>query len=70
MAEYTAAIQQKFLESEDDEEEIVPKNAMGINDPAIQSARVEPPVEDLTTELPTETGLRVELDADLDDLFV
>lgn len=69
MAEYATAIQQKFLESEDDKEETVPNNAPVINDPAIQSVRVEPPVEDLTTELPTETGLRVEQDADLDDLF-
>ena len=69
MAEYAATIQQEFLESEDDDEETVPDNASIVNDPAIHSARVEPPVEDLTTELPTETGLRVELNADLDDLF-
>ncbi|XP_028076230.1 uncharacterized protein LOC114278404 [Camellia sinensis] len=69
MAEYAAAVQQKFLESEDEDEEIVPDNAPVVNDLAIHSGRVEPLVEDLTTELPTETELRVELDADLEDLF-
>ena len=63
----------------------MPNDTSVVNDPAAQSARLEPVVEDLTDELPTEivvasgtvlpaeTGLRVdldvELDAEIDDLF-
>ena len=81
MTEYAAALQQQFLEDSDDEEETVPNDTPVVNEPVNQSARLEPVVEDLTDELPTETalptetvlpnetGLWVELDADLDDLF-
>ena len=51
MAEYAPAIQQKFLEVEDDEEESEPNNAPVVNDPAVESARVAPPVEDLADNM-------------------
>ncbi|GMP78113.1 hypothetical protein CsSME_00034171 [Camellia sinensis var. sinensis] len=81
MIEYAAALQQQFLEDSDDEEDTVLKDTPAVNDPVDQSVRSELMVEDLTNELPTETvlpietvllsepGLRVDIDADLDDLF-
>ena len=61
----------------------MPKDTPAVSDPVDQSVRLEPMVEDLTNELPTETvlptktvlpiDLRVDIDADLnaeiDDLF-
>ncbi|XP_028112493.1 L-ascorbate oxidase homolog, partial [Camellia sinensis] len=73
--------EQQFLEDSDDEEDTVPKDTPAVNDPVDQLVRSELIVEDLTNELPTEavlptvivlqseTGLRVDIDADLDDLF-
>ncbi|XP_028065856.1 uncharacterized protein LOC114268821 [Camellia sinensis] len=73
-----------FLQGSDDDEDTETNNTPVVNDQANdQSARLEPTVEDLTTEtvlpidtelptvtdLPSETGLRVDIDADLDDLF-
>ncbi|THG11146.1 hypothetical protein TEA_016389 [Camellia sinensis var. sinensis] len=75
MTKYVAAIQQQFFQVEDDEEETEPNNTLVVNEPAVQLAQLEPPVEDLTielpdeTRLPDETGLRVDLDAEIDDLF-
>ena len=84
LAEYAASVQQQFLQGSDDNEDTEPTNTPVVNEQAIdQSARLEPTVEDLTTEtvipidselptetaLPTEAGLRVDIDADLDDLF-
>jgi len=82
MAEYANAIQQKFLQVREEEEASPkPNNTPAIIiDPdlrAAQSARVEPlvpsTVEDVT-DLSAGAGLqsdetRVDLDADLDDLF-
>ena len=69
MAKYAHAIQQNFLQDDDEEEAPEPDNAPVIaNDPIVQSTQVEPPVEDVT-ELPAETGLRVDLDVNLDNLF-
>ncbi|XP_028106496.1 paramyosin-like [Camellia sinensis] len=59
LAEYTTTTQQQFLEDLD-EEEIVPNDTPVVNDPACQSARSEPTMEDLTVELPTEIVLPTE----------
>ena len=84
LAEYVASVQQQVLEGSDDDEDIETNNTSLVNGQANnQSARLEPTVEDLTTEpvlpidtelptatdLPSETGLRVAIDADLDDMF-
>lgn len=85
LAEYAADLQKQFLEaSDDDEEEDEQTETPVVNAPANdQSTRLDPVVEDLTTEnvLPTETGLptetartseigvSVDIEADLDDLF-
>lgn len=53
MTEYAATVQQQFLE-ESDEEETAPKDA------PVQTARLEPTVEDLTEDLLTETELPTE----------
>ena len=82
LAEYAASVQQQFLQGSDDEDEenFTPVvNEQG-ND---QSARLEPTVEDLTVEPPTDivlpvatetdlpfaTGVQVDIEADLEDLF-
>ncbi|XP_028086096.1 uncharacterized protein LOC114287029 [Camellia sinensis] len=83
MAEYAYAIQQKFLQGE--EEEATPKPSIipaAITDPGlpvVQLARVGPPVpiaadDVVETDLLADAGLpigeaRVDLDVDLDDLF-
>ncbi|XP_028082655.1 uncharacterized protein LOC114283977 [Camellia sinensis] len=83
MTEYANAIQQNFLEVEEEEASPEPNNTPVVaNDPSFQtaqSARVEPlvpiVVDDVVgTDLPANAGLpvgeaRVDLDADLDDLF-
>ena len=89
LMEYTAALQQQFLEGSGSDENSDSEDTPVVN--ADQSVRLEPMVEDLTieqpgetvlptettpvteTELPPETGLRVDadavFDAEIDDLF-
>ena len=85
LAEYAASVQQQFLQGSDDEnEEIEPTVTPVVNEQGNdQSARLEPTVEDLTVEPSTDivlpvatetdllstTGVQVDIDADLEDLF-
>ena len=85
LAEYAADLQKQFLEAtDDDDEENEPTDTPVVNEQGIgQPARLEPTFEDLTveppidivlpvateTDLPSATGVHVDIEAVLEDLF-
>ncbi|XP_028108938.1 uncharacterized protein LOC114307724 [Camellia sinensis] len=85
LAEYAASVQKQFLQDSDDlddenEQTVIPVVNAQVND---QSARLETTVEDLTvepstdivlpvateTDVPSATGVLVDIDAEIEDLF-
>ncbi|XP_028061123.1 uncharacterized protein LOC114264643 [Camellia sinensis] len=81
LAEYAASVQEQFLQDSDDEDDENEQTATPVvND---QSTRLEATVEDLTvepstaivlpvateTDLPSATGVQVDIDAEIEDLF-
>ena len=85
LAEYAASVQEQFLQDSDDsdnenEQTVIPVVNAQVND---QSARLETTVEDLTvepsndivlpvateTDVPSVTGVQVDIDAEIEDLF-